>query len=272
LLGSFFVAALYGRKRWATGTEKMRNDLEAGRVAINPKVFRVQQIDALAAPLKRYFEAVLHDGQPIIAAASVQHEGRIDMGESTPNWKPFTSDQRVITRRPGFDWDARVQLPTIPVFIHDAYVVGRARLQASVLCLFDMADMSDSPQLMHGELMRFFAEAAWCATALLPSQGVIWTAIDEHSAHATLTDSDVTLTMLFRFNSEGLIDTVRAESHRRGGDGVMTYAPWQCRFWNYALHDGINVPLCGEAAWILPEGIKTYFHGKITSIAFEFAA
>ena len=115
------------------------------------------ELDALPAPVKRYFQMVLRDGQAVIAAVNISHQGRFDMGESKPNWKPFTSNQRVITRRPGFDWNAQVLLmPGLPVFIHDAYVAGRGRLQASVLGLFTMADMSDSLDLRRGELMRFF--------------------------------------------------------------------------------------------------------------------
>jgi len=156
MLGGFLAAVFYGRRRWATGTKSIRSELEAGRVATDPKVFRLTDLVGLPAPVQRYFQAVLQDGQPIIAAASMQHEGRIDMGMSVPNWKPFTSKQRVIARRPGFDWDARVRmLPGVPVFIHDAYVAGRGRLQASVLGLFNMAEMRDSPDLRRGELMRF---------------------------------------------------------------------------------------------------------------------
>ncbi len=272
LIGGLLVGVLYGRQRWVKGTEKMRSELESGRVAVDPKMFRVQELDALPAPVKRYFQRALRDGQPIIAAANVAHQGSFDMGESKPNWKPFTSNQRVITERPGFDWDAKVMLlPGLPVFIHDAYVAGRGRLQASVLGLFSMADMVDSLDLRRGELMRFFAEAAWYPTALLPSQGVQWSAIDEHAAEATITDGDVSLTMLFRFNSEGLIDTVRSQSCARTVGGVTTYAPWQCRLWDYEFRDGINVPLQGEAAYVLHGEAKPYFHGQITSIAFEFA-
>ena len=110
----------------------------------------IEQARAIAGYpwVKRYFQKVLQDGQPVIAAASIQHEGRIDMGESVPNWKAFTSNQRVITCRPGFDRAARVRMLTrLSAFIHDAYVAGRGRLQASGLGLFNTADMKDSPDL-----------------------------------------------------------------------------------------------------------------------------
>ena len=106
---------------------------------------------------------------------------------------------------------------------------------------------------------------------MLPSQGIRWTAIDDRAATATLTDGDVALTMLFRFNAEGLIDTVRAEDRGRLVGKLVTPTPWQGRFRSYVVRDGMRVPLEGEVAWILPEGEKTYFRGKITSLTYEFA-
>jgi hypothetical protein len=48
-------------------------------------------------------------------------------------------------------------------------------------------------------------------------------------------------------------------------------APWQGRFWNYAERGGMQVPLNGEVAWVLPEGMKTYWPGTTTSLNYEFA-
>ncbi|MBC8026107.1 MAG: hypothetical protein H7Y89_08960 [Steroidobacteraceae bacterium] len=81
----------------------------------------------------------------------------------------------------------------------------------------------------------------------------------------------LSLTLLFRFNDEGLIDLVRAESRAQLVAGVVTHAPWQCRFWNYATRDGMRVPLDGEAAWVSPQGLKPYFRGHITQLRYEFS-
>jgi hypothetical protein len=192
--------------------------------------------------------------------------------DAKPNWQPFTADQRMITRRPGFDWNARIQMwPGVAVFVHDAYVAGRGQLEASLLGIFTMASMHDLEELSRGELMRFFAKAAWYPTALLPSQGVVWTAIDDNAATATLTDAGVSLTMTFRFSADGLIDTVRAEARGRTVGKITIQTPWECKLSNYVLRDGIRVPLDGEVMYILPDGSKPYFRGNITSITFEYA-
>jgi hypothetical protein len=208
-----------------------------------------------------------------VSGVRVRHTGTFNLGEGAEdNWKPFTSDQKVVTQRPGFDWDAGIaMMPGLPVRAHDSYVAGEGTLHASLLGLFTVADQRGTDDMAEGELMRFFAEAAWYPTALLPSQGVRWVAVDESSAHATLTDGDISITMLFTFNEQGLIETARAESRGRMVDGNGVPMPWRCRFWSYQERGGMLVPIDGEVAWLPPEGEKPYFRGRITEIYYEFA-
>jgi hypothetical protein len=53
-------------------------------------------------------------------------------------------------------------------------------------------------------------------------------------------------------------------------DGVPRGAPGQGRFWTCAVRDGIQVPLGGEVAWVMPDGIKPYYRGKLTSLSYEY--
>ena len=223
--------------------------------------------------MQRYFRAALTDGQPIVAAASVEHAGRFDMGTDRERWKPFTSRQRVVTRRPGFVWDGRVaMLPGLPVRVHDAYVGGEGILQPAILGLFTLVELRGSGEVARGELMRFFAEAAWYPTALLPSQGVGWEAVDERSARATLTEGTITLTLLFRFDEDqGLIESVLAEARGRTVGDAVVMTPWEGRWSDYQQRDGMRVPMTGEVAWLTPEGRKPYWRGTITALRYEFA-
>jgi hypothetical protein len=154
--------------------------------------------------------------------------------------------------------------------VHDAYVAGEGILRAALLGLFSVVNLRGTREVAEGELMRFFAEAAWYPTALLPSQGVRWDEVDIRSARATLVDGSVAVTMLFGFNDDGTIHTVRAEARGRTvGDRIIP-TPWQGRFWNYQQRGGMQVPLDGEVAWLLPEGARPYWRGRITEIAYEF--
>jgi len=272
LTAAIAASLAYGARRWQTATEAMRTRLEAERLPISPHTYSARQIDNLPAPVQRYFRAVLRDGQPMIAAVRVDHSGTFNMSETGEQWKPFTSTQRVITRRPGFDWEGRIaMMPGLAVRVHDAYIAGEGILHASLFGLVSLANMRGTPEMARGELLRFFAEAAWYPTALLPRQGVRWEAVDDRSARATLEDGEVTINLLFRFNDAGLIGSVRAEARGRTVKGTVVPMPWEGRWWGYELRDGMRVPIEGEVAWLLPEGPKPYWRGRITDIAHEFA-
>lgn len=265
------AAVVYGTYRWNAGTRELRARLEAARIPVEPQVVSFRELEGLPAPVQRYFRAVLKDGQPMVSSVLVQHQGTFNMSEISERWKPFTSDQRVITRRPGFDWNGRVAvMPGLSIRVHDAYVAGEGILHAALLGLFSVVNLRGTPEVAEGELMRFFAEAAWYPTALLPSQGIRWDEVDIRSARATLVDGSVAVTMLFSFNEDGTIDTVRAETRGRTVGDQIIPTPWQGRFWNYQQRGGMRVPLDGEVAWLLPEGARPYWRGRITEIAYEF--
>lgn len=262
----------YGEYRWKTGTNELRSKLEAVRLPINPVAYDAREIENLPPPVRRCFHAVLKDGQPIVSSARLTHEGQFNMGETQAKWSRFTSSQVAIIRRPGFDWDGRIAMaPGLNVLVHDAYVAGEGILHAELLGLVTLADIRGTPEAAQGELMRFLAEAAWYPTALLPSQGVRWEAIDDMSARATLTDGATTVSLDFRFDAEGLISGVRAAARHRTVNGVLVATPWQGRFWGYEVRGGMRIPLEGEVAWELTEGLWPYWRGRATEITYDFA-
>jgi hypothetical protein len=267
----------YGSKRWTNTTRTLTSRLEAARIdekaqSPSPARYDSRELEGLPAPVQRYFHAVLKEGQPIIAAVTLELAGTFNMSATGEQWKPFTSRQRVVTRRPGFLWEAQVSmLPGVTVRVVDSYIAGEGLLQAAILGLFTVADVHDGGEIARGEFMRFFAEAAWYPTALLPSQGVRWEAVDDRSANATIVDGPLTLTLLFRFNDAGLIGSFRAEA--RGGTvgKEVVMAPWEGSWSNYQTRDGMTVPFTGEVAWVRPEGRKPYFVGTVTSLTYEFS-
>lgn len=278
IIVSLGIAAIYGSYRWQSNTDKLRAKLTSGRQTIKPQIYDQKEIEGLPAPVQRFFRTVLKDGQAIASAVKLSQQGQFNMSETEAKWSQFTATQLVITQRPGFDWDARIQMaPGLNAFVHDTYLLGEGLLHASLLGLFTVADVRGTPEANQGELLRFFAEAAWYPTALLPSQGVRWDAIDDNSARATLTDGATTVSLVFQFNAEGTIcckqqrfaiATMRAEARYRD---KLTAMPWCGRFWEYSVRNGMLIPLEGEVGWEYPEGIRLYFKGRVTEINYEFA-
>jgi hypothetical protein len=276
IIVSFGLATIYGRYRWQSNTDKLRAELASGQQIIKPKIYDQKELEGLPVPVQRFFRTVLKDGQAIVASVTLSQQGLFNMSETEDKWSPFTATQFVTTQRLGFDWDARIQMtPGVNAFVHDTYLLGKGSLHASLLGLFTVAKIHSTPEANQGELLRFFAEATWYPTALLPSQGVCWEAIDDTSARATLTDDSTssstgatTVSLVFQFNAEGTIATMRAEARYRD---KLTAMPWCGRFWEYSVRNGMLIPLEGEVGWEYPEGIRLYFKGRITDINYEFA-
>jgi hypothetical protein len=267
----------FGAKRWADATQTLTARLEAGRVdqkhrGLSPARYDTRELEGLPAPVQRYFRAVLEEGQPLIAAVTLELAGTINLSATGEQWKPFTSTQRVTTRRPGFIWDATVALlPGAAVRVVDSYIAGEGLLRAAVLGHFTVAELHGGGEIARAELMRWFAETAWYPTALLPSQGVQWEAVDDHSANATMVDGPLTLSLLFTFDGAGLIESARAaaRSAQVGKETVML--PWEGRWADYRAHDGMMLPSAGEAAWLGPQGRRPYFLGSVTALRVDFA-
>jgi hypothetical protein len=281
-LGVLVVVAIglrvVGTARWAALVRTHIRLLESGNVGAQSRFpshtrYDAHEIEGLPAPVQRYFRTVLKDGQPIITGATIEMTGTINMSATAEQWKPFTSRQRVVTRRPGFLWDAQVDmLPGVSAHVEDSYIAGNGSLYAKLFGLFTVAKLHGEGEIARGEFMRYFAESPWYPTALLPSQGVRWKAVDDASASATIVDGPITLTLLFRFNDAGLIESVRAEARGAGvgKDGEMLMLPWDCGFSDYRRKDGMLIPVAGEAAWVRPEGRKAYFVGHVQKLRYEF--
>jgi len=274
LVAAWMGLAAYGRARWAAATKALLGQLEAARLPARTLRYDARDLEGLPAPVQRYFHAVLKEGQPIVTGVTVQHTGTFNVTAlgGRDRWMPFTSVQRVLTNRPGFVWNARMSVaPGIAVLVHDAYAAGVGTLHPAVQGLFSLANQHGAGDIARGELMRFMLETAWYPTALLPSQGVMWVAVDEVSADATMVDGDISMTMRFTFGVGGLIESVRADARGAMVGGKVVMMPWEGRMSNYQERDGLRVPSTGEAAWLTQDGRKPYWRGTITSAKYEFA-
>lgn len=278
LLGLLLLCAgllFVGTSRWRAQTATIRSGLVPSTPAVPRVDFGV--LRELPTPVRRYLQLTLADGGPTIRRARIQHSGRFDMGQKAPRWRPFTSDQVVVVRPLGFDWNGRVDMVAgLPARVHDAYVGGRGLLIASVAGLIPVARLGGEGTpaqiqraLDEGELLRFLAEAVWFPTALLPRDGLEWREVDERSAIAVLHDGGSRVELLFGFGADGFVESVRSEGRGRYVDGEMVPTPWQGRFWNVQERAGMHIPIDGEVAWILPEGARPYWRGTIEQIEFE---
>ena len=221
--------------------------------------------------MQRHFRVALKDGQRIVTAATIELAGGFNLSPTGERWKPFTSTQRVVTARPGFVWNGRIAIARgFCVHVHDAYVAGIGILEPSLMGLYALAGVRGAGEIARGELMRYLAEASWYPTALLPSQGVRWDAVDDHSANATLTDGALSVTMRVAFDSAGLIESARFEARGATVGNKLVPTPWEGHWSDCRERNRMRVPMTGEAAWLHTQGRKPYLRGGVTAAVHEF--
>lgn len=255
------LAAVFvlGRSRWNARTLSLRSALANARAPFDPAAWT-----SPPEPVRRYLRAVLPPDLPRILSATFTHTGTFLLGDQ---WRPFNSHQFVVTRRPGFLWDARISRA---FYVHDAYIAGAGLLHATLFGLLDLAHTPNTPELAEGELQRFLAEAVWYPSLYAPGGDVRWDAMDDQNAAATLRDGKTSAALSFHFSDAGLVTRIFSPARFRIVDKKAVPTPWECRLWNYQRHAGILIPTEAEVAWLLPTGPLPYWRGRLTSIYFEF--
>ena len=227
------------------------------------------EMPALPSPVARYFAFALPPGHRNVTAARAKWTGTF-LTKRGAKPSAFVAVQHFSVRPPGFVWDAKIKMiPLLPTFVRDSYVDGTGSMRARVGGLVSIVDRSGTPDLAEASLQRFLGEAVWFPTGLLPEFGVQWTAIDDETARATVTDRGNAASVHFHFGEHGEITGCTA-MRQRDVDGTSVLTPWRTRTCDYFRVDGMMIPRYAEAAWMLPCGPLTYWRGRLEKITYDY--
>ena len=269
LVGVGFCLGIWiGAILWNDQTSQLVRKLIQAVGGERQEIVTFKGFDQLPPPVATYFRRTLRRGQPIIRSARIIQEGELCRAEDA--WSPFEAKQYFSARPPGFVWDATVRMSSVMrVRVRDAYVAGEGSMQAKILSLVPLVDASHSAELNAAALQRYLAEAVWFPTALLPGEGVKWSALDDNRALATITDAGITVSMEFHFSDAGEITGVFTPGRYREVNGKYELTPWRGHFRNYAESDGMRIPLEAVVEWQLPDGPLPYWKGRILEVQYR---
>ena len=265
------MLAILGAAQWKRQTareiERLSSRVESRRARVSR--YDRAAISVLPKPVRRYFDFALTQGQPMVASACIEWMGKFSMRPH--RWSAFTATQHYHVQPPGFVWDARIWMTGIvPVLVRDSYADHEGSLKAAIGGVVKVADASGTPDIAKGELLRYLGEAVWFPTALLPTAGVTWTALDDDSATATFSDGATTVSLDAHFGETGEIVSISAMRPREvAGEYVST--PWVAHLRGYSRRHGMMVPTAGDVEWQLPSGPLAYWQGRIVSAVYDFA-
>jgi hypothetical protein len=265
LIALAVAAAITGAASWRRAT---RADVAALVPASSPNTaFDPRALAGVPQPVARYLQKAIITGHPPVRSATVTQDAEFFING---HWRPLRATQHFSTTPPGFVWDARIEMaPLVPVFVRDAYVDGRAKMQASMYGVLSMADQIDTPQLNAGALQRFLGESIWFPTALLPSSTVTWRARDDRSAFVTLRDGRLEVTLLFEFGDDGMPSAVSGDRYKEN-QGQYALQTWHISCGETAIRDGLTIPLRCEVAWVSNGVREPYWRGRLSSIEYRY--
>ncbi len=265
------LAGIIGYGQWSFNQSigNSLNQLRQSDQTNAEKTVSFKDLEGLPAPVFRYFRFALKDNQPMIRVAEIRHEGKFYLND---NWIPLESTEYFSSNPSSFIWDAEMKMNSLmSVRIRDEYLEGKGSMLGKIYGLFAVVDSSNDEKLNAGALQRYLAESVWQPTALLPSENLKWTAIDENKALATLTDKETTVSLEFSFNENGEITKIFTPARFKEMNGEYKPVPWECLLWNYKEIDGMMIPIDGEVEWQLPEENQTYWKARISNAQYEFA-
>jgi uncharacterized protein DUF6544 len=218
-------------------------------------------------PVARYLRLALPSTNTI-RQVRIRQVGMLRTDVDSERWMPFEAEQIVVPAGTGFVWNARVRVaPLLHVRVRDAFVDGQGSGHVSLLSSFTVGEDAGTPEMNSGSLHRYLAEAVWYPTALLPSPQLIWTAIDESRALATLTTHGVTVSLEFRFAKSGEVTGIYTPGRWGTFRGEYRQVPWEGHFKDFRERDGIVVPSEGDVGWYVDNQWRAVWQGSIT--AFE---
>lgn len=263
--GSAAIATIAWNRATARTLERLRSH-GSGTPHAQAIPYAATDVAGLPAPVVRYFAFALREGQPLIRHARLGQAGTFARRDA---WSPFTATEYFEVGPPGFVWDARIRIaPLVTARVRDSYISGEGAILGKIDALVPVVDQHGTAEMASGALLRYLAEAVWLPTALLPRAGVRWSAVDDSTARATITDRATTVTMDVHFGAHGEITKVTAQRYR-DVNGRAELTSWIGRFQDYSRVEGIMIPITSEVGWMLPDGWFPYWRGRTLEAEFD---
>ena len=260
----FFIL---GKTSWKQYIDEKYVELKKSSLQQVAIVNLKKETAGLPDSVKKYFNLVLNDRLPIINHALVTQSGGFRAKPEITNWSKMEAEQLFSTSPRAFIWNSTISMvPGVSINVCDSYIGGQGEMKGRILSAFTLIYEKNKKELNEGALQRYLAESVWFPTALLPSQGVAWKELDEFRAEASIVDSGNVVSLEFEFNQKGEIISVYTPKRYREVGGKYEPTPWKGTFSNYTNVGGYFIPKGGEVAWLLKDGVYSYWKASLVKI------
>lgn len=207
-----------------------------------------RRLEELPAPVRRFLVRALGARALALRTIRLRHGGTFRTSlDAHP--LPVVGEEYFVSDPPGFLWWGRLRIaPGVWVDACDRSLAGVGNLRIAAESTLILGDNS-GPAMDQGEMLRLLAEMVLIPSAFLDERHVIWMAIDDRTARATLRVNGREASGLFEFAADGLPNRFSADRDRDVGKGKSVSTPWSGELSDYREIDGLTVPFRFVACW-----------------------
>jgi hypothetical protein len=240
-------------------------DLSGGGL---PPIFTYDDLEGLPEPVETYFKYALRNGQEDVQFARLKQTG-VFKSQEAGEWNYMEAEQYFATEDPAFVWFARMRAaPLIWIGAMDTYSGGKGNMIIKFFSALTVRSAT-SKEINISEMVRYFAEAPWFPTALLPSSYVEWEELDNTRARVTLTAHGLSATGVFHFNERGQIEKFVTYDRYRESGGRYYREQWTGYYKDYKEFAGMRIPTKVEAEWNLENWDFKYISVSLKDVQYD---
>ncbi|MBN1781839.1 hypothetical protein JW948_11980 [bacterium] len=257
------------KNRSETDCQQILAGIDTARIAVSPEALK-----PLPAPVRRYLQQVLGNNASRYSLVRLRHGGYMHVGMDSnfydhPKWKFFVAEDLVRLDRPAFFWKAMIHLGwefwRKGSLLLDA---DRAELVWTWMGVVPLLKLSN-PHVRKHALAQYLVFSPWYPTALLQSDYLSWTAVNDTSAHVTIQSNGLTIQGEFHFNGDGMLCRFVTNDIGRITEGGAVYEACRVNYRYYEKLEGILMPVRLSYSWKTPRGWISNADFRLDEIVFE---
>ncbi|MEY4512036.1 MAG: hypothetical protein RLZZ450_4158 [Pseudomonadota bacterium] len=226
-----------------------------------------RELAGLPAPVQRFFRASGLVGTPHTLNARIVWRELLLRRSRRSLWMKLCCEQFASVPEP-----TRIALMTgklggvLRLEGRDKYQHGHGQMLITLMKVITVAD-ARGRYMDESALVTLLSELPLVPSFALQKY-LTWTAIDDRSARASITDHGLTVSGTFHFNDAD--ECVRFDTDDRWRSGkTPRRTPWSAYFGGYETRGGLRTPYELSATWHEAAGDFTYARGTLESIAFN---
>lgn len=139
----------------------------------------------------------------------------------------------------------------------DSYFAGYGSMKGVIAKLFTLFHQTGH-DMDQGQLVTYLSECFLNPSTIL-NPLITWEDIDNYHAKATIEHNGISVSGIFSFDSNGLVESFSTDDRAMvGNDGTVQYLPWSAEYLLHSEMEGVLRPTGFQCVWHCDDGDFIY--------------